>query len=630
MPADERVPPEDPPGEPIPEAELVPADDTVIGRAFRRSLILIGFAGILAAAGWWLAGRTEPGPAPVEPEIVPPRPRAPTAHPPAVRFTDITAASGIDFVHANGAVGEKLLPETMGGGVAFLDYDGDGDPDLLFVNSDFWPGRAPAGRPRPTMRLYRNDGAGRFEDATGEAGLAVSFYGMGVAAGDTDGDGDPDLFFSAVGPNRMFRNDRGRFREVTAEAGVAGDPGEWSTAAGFFDYDNDGDLDLFVGNYVRWSREIDFAVDYRLTGIGRAYGPPTNFQGTQPYLYRNQGDGTFRDVSAEAGIRVTNPATGVPVAKALGLGLADIGRDGWIDVLVANDTVRNFLYRNRGDGGFEEVGFPAGVAYDNDGNATGAMGVDAAEFRNDGRLAFAIGNFANEMSSLYLAQGDPWRFTDEAIAEGVGGPSRLRLKFGVLFLDYDLDGRLDLLQANGHIEEEINQVQPSQEYRQPAQLFWNAGPDPPAAFVEVPGEVLGDLSIPIVGRGAAYADIDADGDLDLILTQVAGPPLLLRNDQRLGHHWLRFRLRGRGGNRDAIGAWVELTSGGVTQRRQVMPTRSYLSQVELPVTFGLGQEAAVESVRVLWPDGTVQEVEVPGVDRLIEVSPEESELTDPP
>jgi hypothetical protein len=407
---------------------------------------------------------------------------------------------------------------------------------------------------------------------------------------------------------------------VTAAAGVAGDRQEWSASAGFFDSDNDGDLDLFVSNYVRWSREIDFAVDYRLTGIGRAYGPPTNFEGTHPYLYRNNGDGTFTEVSAAAGIRVANPATGAPVSKGLAIALIDIDGDGWIDVLVANDTTRNFLYRNRGDGRFEEVGFTTGVGFDSDGNATGAMGIDVADFRNEGRLGIAIGNFANEMSSLYMNGADPWQFTDEAIVEGIGSASRQRLSFGMLFFDYDLDGRLDLLQANGHLEDEINQVQPSQHYRQAAQLFWNAGPEHRSSFVRVPEASSGDLAEPIVGRGSACADIDADGDLDLVLTQVAGRPLLLRNDQDLGHHWVRFRLRGGGGNPDAIGARVELTAAGVTQRRRVMPARSYLSQVELPVTFGLGGNETVDAVRIHWPDGSRQDVRVDGVDRLIEVT----------
>ena len=542
---------------------------------------------------------------------------------PAIRFTDVTAEAGIDFVHENGAYGDKLLPETMGGGVAFFDYDGDGDPDLLFVNSGHWP-HHPLDGPPPTMALYRNDagdGTVRFTDVTTEAGLDVSFYGMGAAVGDVDGDGDRDVFFTAVGENRLFRNDGGRFVDVTAAAGVAGGDDEWSTSAGFFDADRDGDLDLFVCNYVQWSKEIDFELDFRLTGIGRAFGPPQSYRGTFPYLYRNDGPGPdgavgFTDVSEAAGLHVVNPATGAPMAKSLALAPIDVDGDGWTDVVISNDTVQNFFFHNLGADGearFEESGEVFGFAYDRDGNATGAMGVDWANYRNDHNLGFVIGNFANEMTSVYMAQDDPMFFVDEAIGEGVGAPSRLHLTFGLFFFDADLDGRPDLLQANGHIEDEIATVDPSQSYRQAAQLFWNAGD---GGFVPVPPDASGDLAREIVGRGAAYADADGDGDLDVVLTQVAGPPLLLRNDQDRGHHWLRLRLEGKAPNRDALGARVELVAGGRTQRRQVAPTRSYLSQVEPVLTFGLGTAERVDSLTVFWPDGTEETVTGVEIDRL--------------
>ncbi|MHC4219691.1 MAG: CRTAC1 family protein [Planctomycetota bacterium] len=600
--------------------QLEPPDDRIIGRAFRWSLAVIAVIAAVVAVTVWLVTRPEKLPPPAAAPRAEAVPRRADVVPPTVVFTDITTDSGIDFVHANGAAGDKLLPETMGGGCAFLDYDGDGDPDLLLVNSGRWPDAPTAGNPPPTMALYRNDGTGRFDDVTDAAGLDIGFYGMGAAVGDYDNDGDADLFLTAVGPNRLLRNDGGVFVEVTDTAGVAGAADEWSTSAGFFDAENDGDLDLFVCNYVRWSKEIDFAVDYRLTGLGRAYGPPANFEGTFPNLYLNNGDGTFRDVSASAGLQVTNPATGVPVAKALGLAFVDIGDDDLIDVFVANDTVRNFLFRNNGDGSFEEVADLAGTAYSGMGAATGAMGIDAAYYRNDEILGFAIGNFANEMTSFYVSQGRTWQFADESIGEGVGAPSRLRLSFGLFFFDYDLDGRLDLLQANGHLEAEINAVQPSQHYRQPAQLFWNAGAEARFCFVEADGRSAGDLARPIVGRGAAYADIDDDGDLDMLLTEVGGRPMLLRNEQDLGHHWLRVRLVGRTCNRDAIGAWVSLTmADGTVQRRQVMPTRSYLSQVELPVTFGLGTQDRVGDVHVRWPDGTTQEAPARSVDTTLVV-----------
>jgi hypothetical protein len=355
-------------------------------------------------------------------------------------------------------------------------------------------------------------------------------------------------------------------------------------------------------------------VDYRLAGVGRAYGPPTNFRGTQSYLYRNNGDGSFRETGAAAGIHVSHPATGQPVGKGLALVFVDIDVDGHLDVVVANDTVRNFVFRNLGDGTFAEIGVEAGAGFDRNGMATGAMGIDAAYFRNDDALAIAIGNFANEMSSFFVAAEASAQFSDEAIISGIGPASRAALTFGVLFFDYDLDGRLDFLQANGHVENEINRVQASQQYRQPAQLFWNCGADCRQPYVQVT-ETL-DLAQPIVGRGAAYADLDADGRLDLVLTQAGGPPLLLRNETPVTQHWIRLQLVGRAPNTRAIGAEVRLEGAHGVQRRTVMPTRSYLSQVELPLTFGLGNNATVPRLTVRWPDGQEQVLMDLGVDRL--------------
>jgi hypothetical protein len=436
-----------------------------------------------------------------------------------------------------------------------------------------------------------------------------------VACGDYDGDGDVDLFLAGVGENRLYANEGGRFRDVTATAGLAGEPDAWNTSAGFCDLDGDGDLDLFVCRYVKWSQSIDEAQNYTLKGVGRAYGPPTSFEGAHCALYANEGGGRFRDVSPEAGIQVTSPATGAPVGKSLGLCFEDFDGDGDLDVFVANDTVRNFLFENRGNLRFEEVGERAGVAYGSRGGATGAMGADVAAIRDDGLLGVAVGNFASEMSSLYLARGRRMQFTDAAISEGVGAPSRKALSFGIFFFDYDLDGRIDLFQTNGHLEEEINKVQPSQHYEQASQLFWNAGPDARAAYALVDERSLGDLARPVVGRACAYADIDGDGDLDVVVTQCGRAPLLLRNDQALGHHWIRVALRPRAG-RSAIGALVTLRAGDQVQRRRVTPTRSYLAQVELPVTFGLGRASRVETLSVTWPDGSVQAVAVPSVDRL--------------
>ena len=599
------------------EAELE-RDDAIIGVALRWSLAALAAAALVVGAAYWYFTRPREALRRHIPARQAAKRVAPQRELPRVRFVDVTREAGISFIHENGAYGEKLLPETMGGGCAAFDYDNDGDQDLLLVNSDFWPWHVPAGRPRPTTALYRNDGGWRFTDVSAEAGLDITCYGMGVAVGDYDNDGWADVFISAVGPNRLFRNVQGRFVEVTAAAGVAGEEDAWSTACGFFDYDHDGDLDLLVCNYVVWSREIDVALDCRLTGKLRAYCRPDAFAGTFPYLYRNDGQGKFTDVSAKAGVQVRNPITKVPLAKSLGLIPIDFDTDGWIDFVVANDTVQNLAFRNRGDGTFEELGAERGIAFDANGNARGAMGIDAAFFRNDDALGVAIGNFANEPTALYVTHGRELQFTDDANVTGIGPPSQTRLKFGLFFFDFDLDGRLDVFTANGHLEDEINKLQESQHYEQPPHLFYNCGPDADSEFVLMPPGRLGeDFERPLVGRGALYADFDGDGDLDVLITAIRNRPRLLRNDQRLGHHWLRVKLIGRRCNRDAIGAWIELHTGGMVQRRQVMPTRSYLSQVELPVTFGLGKSERVERLIVHWPDGSRQEANVPGVDRLI-------------
>ncbi|MCA9100438.1 MAG: CRTAC1 family protein [Planctomycetales bacterium] len=601
-------------------------DDARIGYALRVSLIVMAvMLGIGGAVAWGLL-RKEP-PEYDEPVAV----ALPTVRDsaavqlPAIPFVDVTAAAGIDFTHCNGAYGEKLLPETMGGGCAFFDYDNDGDQDLLLVNSCPWswhggPGDASTAAATPSV-LYRNDGSGRFEDVTAQADLTEPIYGMGCAVGDFDGDGWDDLFITAVGENVLLRNDQGRFVDVTETAGVAGAPDAWSTSACWCDVDGDGDLDLFVCNYVRWSREIDLGQDFRLVGVGRAYGPPTAFEGSVPYLYLNEGDGSFSDVSASAGIEIRNADTGVPVAKSLAVRPIDLDEDGRMDLVVANDTVRNFVFHNLGQAQFEEVGAAAGLAFDSGGNARGAMGIDAADFRNSDTLGIAIGNFANEMTALYIAQDSPLQFSDGAISTGLGPPTRLSLTFGLFFFDADLDGRPDLFAANGHLEQDINQVQVSQHYEQAPQLFWNAGTGRSSELVLLPPENCGDdFSLPLVGRGATYADIDADGDLDVLITAVGARARLLRNDQQTGHHWLRVALVGPEANHRGIGARILVRSGEGAQKRDIMPTRSYLAQVEPVATFGLGDSETVDEVTVSWPDGTRQTVEVPGVDQLLTVS----------
>lgn len=536
---------------------------------------------------------------------------------PRITFTDVTADAGLTFRHHNGARGEKLLPETMGSGCAFFDFDNDGDQDILLVNSTDWPS-TPAPRSPHFAGLYRNDGRGRFEDVATGSGLDVDIYGTGVAVGDYDNDGLPDVFLTAVGGNRLYHNEgSGKFREVTKETGVGGAADGWSTSAAWLDYDNDGDLDLFVCNYVRWSPEMDFRADYKLAGIGRAYGPPMSFPGTFPSLYRNE-RGRFTDVSEASRVQVRNKATGEPIAKSLGVVPVDLDGDHWIDLVVANDTVQNFVFHNERDGTFREIGEITGAAFDSFGKVRGAMGIDAARFQDDDSVAISIGNFANEMTAFYVSKQNALTFTDEAMTHGIGAASRNLLTFSVFFFDYDLDGWLDLLTANGHLEEEINKVQPTQQYRQPAQLFWNArGKRKTAGFVAVPpSSATADLFRPMVARGSAFGDIDGDGDLDVLLTQVAGPPLLLRNDQTLGHHWLRVKLTGTRSSRDAIGAWIKVRAGGRTLWRHVMPARGYLSQSELPVTIGLGKSDRVEEVTVIWPGGQAQNIPDVKIDAL--------------
>ncbi|MBT6153800.1 MAG: CRTAC1 family protein [Planctomycetaceae bacterium] len=616
------------------ETEEVPADDSVIGTALMWSAAVALLLVIVGAFSLWWFNRTEPPPPPQQTPLTLPKVRQTptTVTRPNILFTDITEEAGIRFVHENGATGEKLLPETMGGGCAFLDFDDDGDQDLLLVNSNRWPWDKRPQETPPTLALYQNDGTGKFADVTKQWGLDVSFYGMGVAVGDYDNDGRVDLFFTAVGPNRLFHNTGERFVDVTEVAGLVGGANEWGTSCGWFDYDNDGRLDLFVCNYVRWNREFDLAQNFQLTGGGRAYGRPQVFEGSHPHLYHNDGDGKFSDVSKQAGIQVEYEATGTALAKSLGLSFADVDGDGLLDVVVTNDTVRNFLFRNQGDGSFDEVGVPSGIAFDNNGKARGAMGADAAHFRNNNSVGIAVGNFSNEMTALYVARDTNLQFRDEAVSNGLGPVTRLELTFGLFFFDADLDGRLDLFAANGHLEEDINKVQASQHYEQPPQLLWNSGPEHPDEFLPLPVDNTGeDFARPMVGRGTSFADIDGDGDLDILITAVGREPRLLRNDllstKKPGHHWLRLKLIGKQCNRDAIGSMVEVQLGKRTLKQQVMPTRSYLSQTELPVTFGLGQAEKVDHVRIRWADGTTQEIPSPEVDRLIRI--EQQPITKP-
>ncbi len=604
------------------------AEDVNVGRAFKVSATIISCCIVLiAGVVYFFQQNAKPPETVLTPLELPTVRDQESIVIPQLPFTDITLSAGIDFLHENGATGEKLLPESMGSGCAFFDCDNDGDQDILLINSTTWQSEKQASDSLKTMKLYLNDGSGRYQDETKQRGLDVILYGMGVACGDYDNDGYTDLFISALGTNRLFHNVKGVFEEVSSTAGVAGEKNAWSTGCGWFDYDNDGLLDLFVCNYLGWTREFDVAQNFQLTGGERAYGRPQVFKGAFSYLYHNEGNGKFRDVSATSGIQITNPATDKPMGKSLGVTFDDYDNDGQLDIFVSNDTVRNFLFRNKGDGTFEETGVIAGVAYDSAGNARGAMGLDSGHFRNNEEIGIAIGNFANEMTALYVSSNEDLQFNDEAISSGLGPLTRLELTFGLFFFDCDLDGRLDLFTANGHLEEDINKVQASQFYEQQPQLFWNSGPDSTMEFIQVPPEKTGtDFAKAIVGRGAAYADIDADGDLDILISTTGRTPRLLQNDQLSDNHWVKFKLIGKQSNRDAIGATITLQTKQQTQFRRVMPTRSYLSQVELPVTFGLGKETIISQLTIKWPSGKLTQLDNIKPDQLHTIREKDSDL----
>ena len=504
-------------------------------------------------------------------------------------FTDVTNAAGIHFRHNNGAYGGKLLPETLGPGCAFIDYDADGWQDILLVNSMDWPGHA---RQRSTPKLYRNNRNGTFTDVTREAGLDIEMYGLGVAAADYNNDGLPDLLFTCVGQNRLFRNTSKGFVDVTNSSGL-GKRLAFSTSTIWFDYDRDGFLDLFVCNYVKWSPEHD--VFCSLDGKHKSYCTPEAYVGQTCWLFHNRGDGTFEDVTPSSGIFDSS-------SKSLGVAMLDYDEDGWPDLLVANDTQPNKLYHNQRNGTFRDVAVEAGIAFSQEGKARAGMGIDIGDFENSGRAGVAITNFDNEMIGLYRAEAGG-NFADIAVQSGVGLPSKTTLGFGCTFVDCNLDGWLDLVAVNGHIDDTVRNVR-NVGYAQPPQLFLNSGG---GKFREVGDQVGGGFNEPRVGRGLAVGDFDRDGDLDILMTTNNGPAYLFRNDQTGGNRSIRFRLIGTKSNRDGIGAHVKLFTGGMMQSRFVRSGSSYLSQSELPVTFGTGQRDSIERVVVDWPSGRNEE-----------------------
>jgi enediyne biosynthesis protein E4 len=513
----------------------------------------------------------------------------------AITFKDITASAGIRFAHNNGAFGKKYLPETMGPGVAFIDYDNDGWPDIFLVNGMDWPGHVVK---HTTPKLYHNNHDGTFTDVTHKAGLDVEMFGMGVAVGDYDNDGYDDLFVTAYGQSHLFHNNgNGTFTDVTAKAGLSG-VSEFSTSAAFVDYDRDGKLDLVVGNYVQWS--IDGDLYCTLDGKNKSYCTPESYKGTAVRLWHNKGDGTFEDVTQKAGL-------GEPTSKTLGIAVLDYDQDGWPDLLLSNDTQPNKLYHNNANGTFTEKAVVAGVAYAEDGVARAGMGVDAADYDHSGYPSLLITNFSNQMISLYHNEGKGL-FVDEAPRSDIGRASLLTLGFGCFFFDYDLDGWPDVLVANGHIDPDIQRVQTNVKYAMVPHLFRNDGH---GKFAEVTATMGAEFRKPAVARGAAYADVMNDGRLDLLIASNGGSVHLFRNvaaNDAAANRSLRIKLVGTKSNRDGIGATVKVTTGGETQTQMMRSGSSYLSASELVLTFGLGQREKAETLEIRWPSGQVEQL----------------------
>jgi hypothetical protein len=541
-----------------------------------------------------MAEATSPSTVPSSPDVAPEtsseakRPAGP------IEFVDVTTQAGIHFKHNTGAFGKKYLPETMGSGVCFLDYDNDGWQDIFFVNSMDWPEHK-TGKSFPA--LYHNNHDGTFTDVTREAGVAIETYGQGCAVGDYDNDGFEDIYLTTVGSNHLYHNlGNGKFADVTAKAGVAS-PG-FSASAVWFDYDNDGKLDLFVTHYIDWSIEKDQYCS--LDNKNKSYCTPQTYKGESSHLYHNKGNGIFEDVTKKAGLLD-------PTSKALGVALLDYDNDGWIDLFVSNDTEPNKLYHNNHDGTFTDVGVTVGVAFSESGRVRAGMGVDAADIDNSGFPSLLIGNFTNESTSLYRNDGSGL-FIDDSLKSNIGKVTTQSLTFGCFFMDYDLDGLLDIVAANGHVSDDIAVVQPTVKYAQPAGIYHNAGK---GKFEDFSTKLGRAIQKPVVGRGIAYADFDNDGDLDLVITANNGPTRLLRNDNANQNDMLRVKLIGTKSNRDAIGAKVTAaTNTGAALSRMVKDGSSYLSQSELPLTFGLGKLGATKSVRlqILWPSGRKESI----------------------
>jgi enediyne biosynthesis protein E4 len=541
-------------------------------------------------------------PANAAPEAAPQTPARPSG---PITFTDVTTQAGIHFRHNNGGFGQKYLPETMGSGVCVIDYDNDGWPDLLFVNSADWPDHHTR---QTTPALYHNNRNGTFTDVTKQAGLEVEMYGMGCAVGDYDNDGFDDIYITAIGGSHLFHNNgNGTFTDVTKRAGVA-DSG-FPASAVWFDYDHDGRLDLYVAHYVEWSESADQFCS--LDGTHKSYCTPERYKGESARLYRNLGNGRFEDVTKKAGLYD-------PSSKSLGIALVDLDNDGWLSLFVSNDTQPNKLWNNNRNGTFTDQGFAAGVAYNDAGKARAGMGADAADYDGSGRQSLLIGNFTNEGLALYQNQGGEL-FTDQAVAAGLSEPSERVLTFGLFFFDYDLDGLPDLFAANGHVADDVSVLQPSLHYAEPPLLFRNRGN---GKFENVSDKMGPALRQPMVARGTAYLDYDNDGDLDIAINVNNGPARLLRNDNGNRNDMLRVKLVGTKSSRDAIGARVTvITASGAKLMEMVKTGSSYLSQSELPLTFGLGKPSPGKavSVEIAWPSGRRDSLQHVAADQFITV-----------